>query len=202
MLIVGICGGSGSGKTTLLNQLSSAFDGIQPTIFSMDNYYKSIDNQIIDENGIPNFDLPTALDFHLLAADLRKLLAGETIAVKEYAFNVPMAEQRIIQLQPSSLIIIEGIFLFYFETIRKLLDFSIFIDVPLAVQLERRLKRDTITRGYSEEDVLYQWNNHVLPSYEHYVHPYSSAADFKYSNINNDPICFQELVDLIKVRLN
>ena len=60
-MIVGICGGSGSGKTTLLKRLCAHFDDLQPSVFSMDNYYLPIEEQKLDENGIHNFDLPTAL---------------------------------------------------------------------------------------------------------------------------------------------
>ena len=78
-MIIGICGGSGSGKTTLLNRLYSKYKDLQPSVFSMDNYYRSIDHQLIDKNGEVNFDLPTALDQDKLVSDLQKLVNGEEI---------------------------------------------------------------------------------------------------------------------------
>ena len=60
--VIGICGGSGSGKTTLLKRLSETFEGVNPSVFSMDNYYFPIEMQRKDQNGIVNFDLPSALD--------------------------------------------------------------------------------------------------------------------------------------------
>ena len=57
-MIIGICGGSGSGKTTLLKRLCSHFSELSPSVFSMDNYYRSIENQYKDENQEYNFDLP------------------------------------------------------------------------------------------------------------------------------------------------
>ena len=58
--IVGITGGSGVGKTTLINQLYEEFQGKVST-FSLDNYYLPKEEQIKDENGVINFDLPSAL---------------------------------------------------------------------------------------------------------------------------------------------
>ncbi len=59
-MIIGICGGSGSGKTTLLKRLAHSFKALQPSVFSMDNYYFPIDKQFRDHNGEINFDLPSA----------------------------------------------------------------------------------------------------------------------------------------------
>jgi uridine kinase len=52
------------------------------------------------------------------------------------------------------------------------MDLKIFIDTEEEVALKRRLKRDLIERGYSEEDILYKWHHHVVPSYREYLLPY------------------------------
>lgn len=181
-MIIGICGGSGSGKTTLLKRLAHQYQDLRPTVFSMDNYYKPIDEQTIDVNGEINFDLPSALEENQLVADLQQLKLGNTIEVKEYHFNAPPNKSVLITLAPSSLIIVEGLFLFHYEEVRKLIDFSIFMDVDLSVQLDRRLYRDQESRGYSREAILYQWDNHVLPCYNHYLLPYKSDASFVFKN--------------------
>ena len=82
-MIVGICGGSGSGTTTLLKRLFNEFEHLNPSVFTMDKYYKPIDEQVKDQKGTYNFELPTALDEELLVNDLRKLVAGHAIEVKE-----------------------------------------------------------------------------------------------------------------------
>lgn len=181
-MIVGICGGSGSGKTTLLKRLAEHFQGLNPTVFSMDNYYLPLEQQFVDENGQVNFDLPSALDQEKLVHDLFQLKAGNAIEVKEYHFNAPPGKNVLITLEPSPLIIVEGLFLFHYEEVRKLLDFSIFMQVEPAVQLDRRLYRDQETRGYTREAILYQWNNHVLPCFEQFLHPYRDGADFLFVN--------------------
>jgi uridine kinase len=60
--VIGICGGSGSGKTTLLKKISSHYGPDSVSVFTMDNYYFPIEQQAKDQNGVVNFDLPTALN--------------------------------------------------------------------------------------------------------------------------------------------
>lgn len=200
-MIVGICGGSGSGKTTLLNRLFDHFDDCTPSVFSMDNYYLPIDKQAIDENGQVNFDLPTALDIDRLQRDLARLVSGESIVVKEYHFNSPPDKHVLITINPSPLIIVEGLFLFHYQQVRELLDFSIFIDVDPAVQLDRRLYRDQETRGYSREAILYQWKNHVTPCYDNYLLPYRKQADFHFRNDARADEDFESLSKEISFRM-
>lgn len=200
-MIIGICGGSGSGKTTLLRRLYSKFSDLKPSVFSMDNYYLPIEKQLVDKNGHYNFDLPTALDEEKLTSDLRRLKDGEQIVVKEYHFNAPPDKHVLITLDPSELIIVEGLFLFHYEGVRELLDFSIFIDVDPKIQLDRRLYRDQETRGYSREDIIYQWENHVIPCYENYLLPYEDKADFIFRNDSNSEIDFESLSKELSYRM-
>lgn len=200
-MIVGICGGSGSGKTTLLDKLSEYYAYLNPSVFSMDNYYKPIEKQVIDDNGKVNFDLPTALDERRLVDDLYRLLQGEEITVKEYHFNAPPDLDTSVIIKPSRLIIVEGLFLFHYEKVRGILDYSIFISVSPEEQLDRRIKRDQENRGYSKEEILYQWEHHVMPCYHNYLLPYQSLADFRFRNDNNADDDFTKLTLEIDSRI-
>lgn len=200
-MIIGICGGSGSGKTTLLKRLSQHYAQLSPSIFSMDNYYKPIHYQHIDENGQVNFDLPSALNEEQLITDLHLLHRGEPIEVKEYHFNAPPNKHVLITVNPSDIIIVEGLFSFHYNEVRALIDLSIFIDVDLDVQLDRRLYRDQETRGYTREAILYQWKNHVVPCYENYLLPYREDADFLFRNDAHADEDFATLVALIDEKL-
>jgi uridine kinase len=201
-MIIGICGGSGSGKTTLLRRISTKYAHLNPTIFSLDNYYFPIEKQLKDKNGEINFDLPSALDEEKLTSDLKKLVNGESIEVKEYFFNAPPNKNVLITLESSPLIIVEGLFLFYFKGVRELLDYTIFIDVDPNVQLDRRLYRDQESRGYSRESILYQWKNHVLPCFEKYVHPFENSSDFRFRNDHRADEDFDKLVIELNKRLD
>jgi len=193
--IIGICGGSGAGKTTLLRRLSDIFGEERPSIFSMDNYYFPKNMQELDSNGIVNFDLPTAIDEERLTADLKSLMQGKAIEVKEYFFNSPPDKNVLITIQPSAFIIVEGLFLFHYKEVFKSLDYSIFVDVDHATQLDRRIYRDQETRGYSREDILYQWENHVLPCYANFIEPYKNTSDFIFRNDQHADEDFKILSD-------
>jgi uridine kinase len=160
----------------------------------MDNYYLPIEKQFRDAQGKVNFDLPTALNKEKLVRDFLALKRGESIEVKEYHFNAPPEKNVLITLEPSELIIIEGLFLFEYEEIKKELDYSIFVHVDLDVQLDRRLYRDQETRGYSHQDIMYQWNNHVLPCYQKLLLPYVDEADFKFNNDHQSDVEFERLM--------
>jgi uridine kinase len=180
--VVGICGGSGAGKTTLLRRLSESFGGITPSVFSMDNYYHPIEKQALDQNGKVNFDLPGALDQDKLEADLHQLVSGNPIEVKEYFFNAPPNKNVLLTIQPSAVIIVEGLFLFHYQKVFDTLDFSIFVDVDHETQLDRRIYRDQETRGYKRSEIIYQWDHHVLPCYQNYIEPYKEQAHFIFRN--------------------
>lgn len=200
-MIIGICGGSGSGKTTLLNKLSEAYAHLKPSVFSMDNYYLPIDQQMVDANGQINFDLPTALDEKKLVDDLYRLINGEHIHVKEYQFNSPPDLNKTITIRPSKMIIVEGLFLFHYEMVRAVVDFSIFISVDTKTQLDRRIERDQLSRGYSKKDIMYQWEQHVVPCYHNYLFPYMNLADFRFRNDEHAEKDFKELLKEIDKRM-
>ena len=200
-MIVGICGGSGSGKTTLLKRLQDHFKYLNPSVFTMDNYYLPIGDQHKDSQGEYNFDLPTALDEPRLTADLVQLKNGHEILVKEYHFNSPPDKHILLTINPSELIIVEGLFLFHYEGVKKEIDYSIFVDVEPKIQLDRRLYRDQETRGYSRKAILYQWENHVKPCYENYLLPYQKQADFIFRNDSRADYAFYLLTKEIESKL-
>lgn len=179
--IVGITGGSGVGKTTLINQLYEEFDGRVSTL-SLDNYYFPIEQQAKDENGIVNFDLPTALDAKQLERDVHHIKSGKTLRQKVYGFNNPANEQEFQEIYPNELLIVEGLYVMYYPFMRELLDYSVYLTVDKKLQLERRLKRDMEERNYKKEDIIYQWENHVIPSYANHVEPFKDKSDLIITN--------------------
>lgn len=179
--IVGITGGSGVGKTTLINQLYKEFDGKVST-FSLDNYYLPLEEQAKDENGVVNFDLPTALHANNLERDINLLITGERIEQAIYGFNNPNAKKAVQYIQPRELLIVEGLYVMYYPFLRKALDYSVYLTVDKKLQLERRLKRDMTERNYAREDIIYQWNNHVMPSYDAHVRPFKQESNLIITN--------------------
>jgi len=175
--IIGIAGGSGSGKTFFLNRFLDHFAADEVCLVSQDDYYIPVaHNMTAEENKLYNFDIPATIDQALFENDVDKLLKGEVIYKKEYTFNNPNVVPQLLEIKPAPILIIEGLFIFHFKKIASLLDMKIFVDADEHIALERRLKRDLIERGYSNEDVMYKWINHVVPAYEEFLLPYKDEC--------------------------
>ncbi|MBO9641147.1 MAG: uridine kinase, partial [Siphonobacter aquaeclarae] len=89
---------------------------------------------------------------------------------------------RELLFYPTPIIVVEGIFVFYFEEIANLLDLKVFIAAKNKIKLNRRIRRDADERGYDINDVLYRWEHHVRPTYQKYIKPYKANADIVIPN--------------------
>ncbi|QEM11292.1 MULTISPECIES: uridine kinase family protein [Mucilaginibacter] len=176
--IIGIAGGSGSGKTFFLKCFLEHFTADEVSLVSQDDYYIPVaHNMTKEENKEYNFDLPSTIDHEHFQQDISKLLNKEAILKQEYTFNNPDAIPKMIEIKPAPILIVEGLFILHFKDIAELLDLKVFIDADEDVALQRRLKRDLIERGYSHDDVMYKWINHVVPAYKEYLLPYKDECD-------------------------
>ena len=181
--VIGIAGGSGSGKTFFLKCFLNHFKENEVCLLSQDDYYFRIAHKMTaEENKFYNFDLPSTIDNQQFISDIKKLIKGETVHQKEYTFNNPDAEPKLLEIKPAPIIMVEGLFILHFQEIADLLDLKIFIDTHEEIALQRRLKRDLIERGYPESDVLYKWKNHVVPAYKDYLLPHKELCDVIISN--------------------
>lgn len=180
--VIGITGGSGCGKTTLIRQLKAHFKEEDVCFLSMDNYYKKRDDQETDDNHEKNFDLPTSFRRDDFYGDLLRLLNGERVEIMEYTFNNPLATASKIVYEPAPVIVVEGIFVFYFKEVADLIDIKIFLDAKEHLKIIRRIKRDAEERNYPLDDVLYRYQHHVQPTYEKYIAPVKDDADIIINN--------------------
>jgi uridine kinase len=194
---IGITGGSGSGKTFFIDSLASRFTPNEVCLISQDHYYKARDLQFTDEQGVKNFDLPSAIERERFHGDILKLKRGETLRIAEYTFNNPAATPRTLEFKPAPILIIEGLFVQYFEEIASELDLKIFIEAKDYIKLSRRIKRDNDERGYDLHDVLYRYQNHVMPIYETLIKPLKHQTDLIIPNNHN----FERALDILTIAL-
>jgi uridine kinase len=181
--VIGIAGGSGSGKTFFLNCFLNHFNEDEVCLLSQDDYYYRVgQNMTAEENKLYNFDQPSTIDTNQFLSDIKRLISGETVHQKEYTFNNPNAEPKLLEIKSAPIVMVEGLFILHFKEISDILDLKIFIDTDEDIALQRRLKRDLIERGYPEGDVLYKWNNHVMPAFKDYLLPHKELCDKIISN--------------------
>ena len=199
--IIGITGGSGSGKTRFLKSLLNQFTSDQVCLVSQDNYYKKRDAQPIDENGVKNFDLPDSIDFEEYKNDILALKAGKSISRQEYTFNNPDSTPKQIELSPSKVLVVEGIFVLYYQEIADVLDLKVFIEAKDYIKLKRRIIRDEKERGYDLEDVLYRYEYHVMPTYDKYIKPYKKDADLIIPNHTDFGEALEVLSSFIRTKV-
>ncbi len=164
----------------------------------MDNYYKPIEKQVKDENGIENFDLPESLDRERFHCDLKKLIEGETLEIKEYTFNHSDIMPRNLTIKSAPILVVEGLFTFYFEEINDLLNLRIYVDTPDYLMLKRRILRDANERGYDLNDVLYRYEEHVTPTFKKFVLPTKDDADLIIPNHQNFNTALEVIVGYVQ----
>ncbi|RMG56796.1 MAG: uridine kinase [Bacteroidetes bacterium] len=199
--IIGICGGSASGKTFLLRQLLSQLPTEAITLISQDNYYKPLEDQIRDEEGLVNFDHPDSVDLEALFEDIKALMRGKVLERQEYTFNNPKIKPHTFTLRPSTLLIVEGLFVFHRTDLAKIMDLKIFVDADEHVRLSRRLRRDHTERGYSYESILRDYEKFVAPMYHRYVAPTRQRCDFIIPNNKHMYKAIQVLVNHLRTVL-
>ncbi|GAB3175989.1 uridine kinase [Telluribacter humicola] len=168
---------------------------------SQDNYYRPINEIPRDENGVENFDLPEAIDHQLFAKHIAELRQGNTVYQKEYTFNNPLLEPKVLTFNPLPIIIVEGIFVYYYPEVARLIDLKIFVDTKEYVKIKRRIIRDNNERGYDLDDVLYRWEHHVAPTYEKYIKPLRSEADIVINNNQHFDTGLEVLVAYLKTKV-
>lgn len=191
--VIGIAGGSGSGKSLFLNRLTEKFPN-EISVLSQDNYYKPREVQKVDERGIQNFDLIEAIDVDRFESDLNRLRKGDQISVKEYVFNNPEVQPQTFTVNPTSIVIVEGIFILSYSQIVNQLDLKVFIETNKELMLKRRIERDKNERGYDKADVIYRFENHAMPAFVKHIEPFRKDADVIIPNYNN----FDKALDVIR----
>ena len=200
ILVIGIAGGSGSGKTTLMNNIVSRFSE-DITVLSHDSYYRRHDDMTYEERCQLNYDEPAALETELMVRHLDLLRQGQAIDCPEYDFTVHNRSDKVKHIEPSRIIIVEGILIFEDEALRDLMDIRIFVDTDADIRLCRRVKRDVNKRGRSLESVLQQYQQTVKPMYEKYVEPSKKYAHILVPEGGKNTIAQEFIISLLEKHL-
>ena len=174
--IIGIAGGSGSGKSTFAARIKKAFP-TQVSLVSCDNYYLPHDDLPLEERAHLNYDAPEALEFDLMVKHLEQLKNGQAALCPVYDFTQHTRSDKVTEIKPRPIILIDGILIFHDESLRNCMDLKIYVETDADERILRRARRDMLERGRDLDSVIDQYLSTVKPMHNTYVKPTKVFAD-------------------------
>lgn len=174
--LLGVAGGSGSGKTYFAQSVLRALGQDCCEIILQDNFYHDQSKKFDHDGGSVNFDHPDSIDFQLLAKCLGQLKGGTQVEIPTYDFSTHTRTKKKLLVAPKSILIVDGILIFYAPEVRSLFDELIFFDTPEEIRFKRRLDRDINERGRTLAGVKAQFELQVKPMHDKFVEPSKKHA--------------------------
>lgn len=198
-ILIGIAGGTASGKTSIAEILKDDFKSTNSIqILKEDDYYKDQSHMTYEERTKTNYDHPFAFDFDLMLEQLKKLMNCETIEKPTYDYTIHNRSDKTEIIEPSDVIILEGLFALYTPEIREMEDIKIFVDTDADIRFIRRLKRDIVERQRTMENVTEQYLTTVKPMHDQFIEPTKKYADVVIPNGKTNTVG----IDLLRAKIN
>jgi len=194
-IVIGVAADSGCGKSTFMRRLTSTFGGqtVGPlgggfdnggwetntlisdltTVICLDDYHLN------DRNGRKESGL-TALNtlennFDLMYEQVKALKEGKTVSKPIYN-HVNGTLDTPETIEPTPIIIFEGLHPMHDERVRDLLDFTLYLDISDDVKLNWKIQRDMEERGHSLESILASIEARK-PDFDAFIAPQKEFAD-------------------------
>ena len=136
---------------------------------SQDSFYRELNPVEISKanKGMFNFDHPDAFDNQLMESVLTDIINGRQTKVPVYDFKTnSRSPGEFTTIYPSDVILVEGILVFYYPTLRNMFNMKLFVDTDADSRLARRVLRDIEERGRDLEHVLHQVSLQRTPSFD------------------------------------
>ena len=197
VILVGIAGASASGKSLLAETLAHDLPSEHLRVISEDSYYKDQSYLSMEERVKINYDHPNAIDHELMLKHMGMLKQGKGINVPIYDYTQHNRSSKTYTVNPSRVIIYEGILLLVNSAIRAEFDLRFYMDTPLDICLIRRMQRDTLTRNRSMHSVMDQYLKTVRPMFLQFIEPSRQYADLIIPRGGKNKIA----LDLIKTKI-
>jgi len=194
-IVIGVAADSGCGKSTFMRRLTAIFGGqtVGPlgggfdgggwetntlvsdltTVICLDDFHLN------DRGGRKESGL-TALDtrennFDLMYEQVKALKDGQTIQKPIYN-HVNGTLDTPETVEPTPIIIFEGLHPMHDERVRDLLDFTLYLDISDDVKLNWKVQRDMEERGHSLESIMASIEARK-PDFDAYIAPQKEFAD-------------------------
>jgi len=113
----------------------------------------------------------------LLEEQVEALRGGHAIEQPTYSVLTCDRLEETVHVEPSEVIIIEGIMALYRKRLRELMDLRIFVDAPADERLIRVIERDVIERGRTARIVMDRYRRVLKPMHDEFIEPTKAYAD-------------------------
>lgn len=201
MLVIGIAGGTGSGKTTVVNKIINSFAPGEVAVMPQDSYYKDSSHVPVEERSKINFDEPAAIEWPLLVRHLQQLKNGEPIEMPTYSYLTCTRQPETVRVEPTDVVIVEGILVLNDPTVRQMMDVKVFVDADPDERLIRVIARDCIERGRTPQMVIDRYQDVLKPMHCQYIEPSKRFADLIIPQGGSNTVAITLLTDYIESRL-
>ena len=202
MLIIGIAGGSGSGKSTVVKQVIKHLPKEAVTVIPQDAYYKDNGHKSAEDRARINFDHPTSIEWNLLIRQLEILKTGSPIEMPIYSYVTCARSKETVLINPSQVIIVEGILILTNPRLRSKMDIKVFVDADGDDRLMRIIRRDLEERGRSFQQVLDHYDKFVKPMHLQFIEPTKRYADIIVPQGGQNKVAIDILSSRIKTHIN
>jgi phosphoribulokinase len=170
---LGVAGDSGSGKTTFTEGIRSIFGKDLVSTITLDDYH-SLDRDDRRKQRLTALN-PKANRIDQLEQDLIQLKHGVPVEKPVYNHTTGVFDPPVI-FHPQKILILEGLHTLFTPTLRKYLDFTLFVNPTKEVKSDWKIRRDVKIRGYSRDAVIQEMAERE-PDYERYIVPQKEFAD-------------------------
>ncbi|CAL5370150.1 unnamed protein product [Camellia sinensis] len=215
--IIGVAGGTASGKTTVCNMIVLQLRDQRIVLVSQDSFYYSLNDKQLEKVHEYNFDHPDAFNTELLLSCMEKLKHGQAVNIPNYDVKSHKCVEPERKVNPSDVIILEGILVLQDPRVRDLMNMKIFVDTDCVllsnnpsydftsadsdVRLARRIQRDTTDRERNIENVLDQYTKFVKPSFDEFILPSKKHADIIIPRGADNDVAIDLIVQHIRTKL-
>lgn len=195
-IVIGVAADSGCGKSTFMRRLTSIFGGdvVGPlgggfeaeegwetntlvsdltTVICLDDYHLN-DRGGRKVSGLTALN-PLENNFDLMFEQVNALKNGETV-MKPIYNHVNGTLDTPEKIEPTPIIIFEGLHPMHDERVRDLLDFTLYLDISDEVKLNWKIQRDMEERGHSLESIMASIEARK-PDFDAYIDPQKADAD-------------------------
>ena len=172
-IILGIVGDSAAGKTTLTKGIAQVLGEENVTVICTDDYHRYDRHQRAGLGITPLH--PDCNYIDIMQQHLSLLRAGQAILKPVYSHNNGTFEAPVY-LKPNKFVVVEGLLGYYTREARDSYDVKVYLAPPESLRVQWKIKRDTLKRGYTKEQVIADLQKRE-PDSEEFIRPQREWAD-------------------------